>query len=103
MSKMDKWVAGILSAGIVCILLGIFAFAAISRIPVAHIYVNAAGAKAMIVAGHRAIMAPDWPGAYKITPRYTNTAFGPDATLIFRHGEAVTIPRQDIRLWVYRG
>ncbi len=103
LSRTDKWVASILALGIAGLLLGVLALAAVSRIPVAHIYVNAAGARNIIVAGHRAVAAPDWPGAYRVTPRFTNPAFWSDATLYFRQGKVVTIPRQDIKLWVYRG
>ncbi|WP_414040848.1 hypothetical protein ACJU26_01760 [Acidithiobacillus sp. M4-SHS-6] len=103
MSRTDKWVAGILTLGVVGLLLGVLAFAAVSRIPVAHIYVNGAGARKIIVAGHRVVAAPDWPGAYRVSPRYTDPAFWSTATLYFRQGQAVTIPRQDIKLWVYRG
>lgn len=103
MSRTDKWVASILTLGVMGLLLGVLAFAAVSRIPVAHIYVNAAGARSIIVGGHRAVAAPDWPGAYRVSPRYTDPAFWSTATLYFRQGPAVTIPRQDIKLWVYRG
>ncbi|MFA7495860.1 MAG: hypothetical protein WCY67_06065 [Acidithiobacillus sp.] len=103
MSKLDKWVAGILVSGIVLILLGVLTLAAVSRVPLAHVYVNATGARAIIMAGHQAHAAADWPGAYRVSPRYTGAAFWSDATLNFSHGPAVTIPRRDVKLWVYRG
>jgi len=102
-SRLDKWVAGTLTVGITAILLGVLATAVFTRIPVAHIYVNAAGARAIIVGGHQAVAAPDWPGTYLVTPRFADTAFWPSATLDFKSGAPVTLPRKDIVLWVYRG
>ena len=103
MSRLDKWVAGTLTAGIAAILLGVLATAVFTRIPVAHIYVNAAGARAIIIGGHQAVAAPDWPGTYLVTPRFADAAFWPSATLDFKSGAPVTLPRKDIVLWVYRG
>ena len=103
MSRLDKWVAGVLTAGIVAILLGILMTAVFTRIPVAHIYVNEAGARSIVVEGHQAVAAPDWPGTYLVTPRFADTAFWPNATLDFQNGAPVTLPRRDIVLWVYRG
>ena len=103
MSRLDKWVAGTLTVGIAAILLGVLETAIFTRIPVAHIYVNAVGARAIIVGGHQAVAAPDWPGTYLVTPRFADTAFWPSATLDFKSGTPVTLPRKDIVLWVYRG
>ena len=103
MSRLDKWVAGVLTAGIAVILLGVLAAAAFTRIPVAHIYVDAAGARAIVVGGHQAAAAPDWPDAYRVSPRSAATAFWPSAILGFKNGASVTLPRKDILLWVYRG
>ena len=103
MSRLDKWVARVLMTGIAVILLGVLVVAAFARIPVAHIYVDAAGARAIIVGGHQAAAAPDWPGAYRASPRSADTAFWPSAVLDFKSGASVTLPRKDILLWVYRG
>ena len=103
MNRLDNWVAGTLTAGIAAILLGVLAYAVFCRVPVAHLYVNAAGARAIMAGGHRAMAAPDWPGAYRVNPRSANAAFWSSVTLDFRDGAPVTVLRRDIVLWVYRG
>jgi len=102
-SRLDRWVAGILATGIALILLGILVVALNTRIPIAHIYVDAAGARVLEAAGVAVQRAPDWPGAFRATPHSSAAAFRPSAELYFAGGKSVRIPRRDVLLWVYRG
>ncbi|MGC9128462.1 MAG: hypothetical protein ACP5GA_06985 [Acidithiobacillus sp.] len=103
MSRLDRWVAGVLATGVALILLGILVVALNTRIPIAHIYVDAAGARALEAAGVAVHRAADWPGAFRANPRNTAAAFLPSAELYFGGDRRVQLPRRDVLLWVYRG
>ncbi len=103
MNSRDRWVAGILAAGIAAILVGVLVAATRTHIPVSHIYVNPAGAGKLEAAGEKVQPAPDWPGAFEANPRYSASAFTAEAWLTFPDGHVVRLPRKEILLWVYRG
>ncbi len=103
MSSRDRWVAGILAAGVAAILVGVLVTATRTHIPVSHIYVNPAGARLLEAAGEKVRSAPDWPGTFEANPRYSAPAFTGESWLTFPDGRVVPLPRKEILLWVYRG
>ncbi|MGK9451189.1 hypothetical protein ACSSZE_08000 [Acidithiobacillus caldus] len=103
MSRLDRWVAATLVSGVAVILVGILVVALNTRIPIAHIYVDAAGARVLQAAGLKVHAAPDWPGAFRANPVSSAAAFLPSAELYFSKGRRVQLPRRDVLLWVYRG
>ncbi len=103
MSRSDKLFALILTSGILSILAGIVITALMTRIPVSHVFVNEAGARLIRKGGVAVIAVPFWPNVYRVNPKSTDAAFSSNATLYFKGHISVTLPRSDVRLWVYRG
>ncbi|MEY2341240.1 hypothetical protein AB4090_03925 [Acidithiobacillus sp. IBUN Pt1247-S3] len=103
MDAADRWVAGVLAAGVGIILLAILLVALFTRLPVSHLYVDASGARLLRQAGISAQTAPDWPGAYRVNAEASNAAFTSTAKLFLSSNKTVNLPRRDVLLWVYRG
>ncbi len=102
MTRLDRWVAGVLGGGVAGILLAILLAAWNTHIPVSHLYVDAAAGHQLLHEGIPVQAAPDWPGAYRVNARASNAAFTSQARLYFSQGPSVQIPRREVLLWVYR-
>ena len=103
MDTTDRWMAGILAAGVGLILLAILVVALFTRLPVSHLYVDVRGARVLRQAGVAVQAAPGWPGAYRVNAEASNAAFSSTAKLFLSSGRSVVLPRSDVLLWVYCG